>query len=188
LRERILQMGPICIILPERSLDDTLIAEIDIYIGSIGMSVEKGSAQKWSFWVRPDKLFLAESPTNGCQFSIYIDDGTIQYSELPAENEARQIENKLGYRPAYNIVLDAGCNQDFDHLLLAKMASKLLDMFGGYVNFNGDLPLSEEEVLAIEGKLFNVSYQVENNTYHYHIADSMFLNNWIAHPKFRMIK
>jgi hypothetical protein len=175
-------------ILPVQSFDNALIAELDIYIKSIGISVEKGSAQEWSFWVRHDKLLLTESSLNGCQFSIYIDDGTGKYSELPAETELRQIENELGYKPTYVIVLDAGCNDDIDHLHLAKMASQLLGMFGGYVNFNGELALSFSELRNIEGKLFSISYEVENNTHHYHVADVMFLNNWIAHPKFSMVK
>lgn len=179
--------GPICTIFPKQALDYMVIAEIDIYIESIGTSIVKASTKEWSFWVLPDRLSLAKAPRDSCQFSIFIEDYAGLQSELSAD-ELRQIENKLGYQPTYEIVVGAGCNRDIDHIILAKVALQLLNRFGGYVNFNGRLTLPDKNLMTIEGKLFSIFYPVENNNHYYNIGDATFLNNWIIHPKFRMIK
>jgi len=86
-----------------------------------------------------------------------------------------------GHAPAAVLNAFAFGKSRIDHYILGELALFLAREFRGYVNFRGDLG----DALPSEGRMIAVPYDAQNVL---HIADSIFLESWLEHPEFHMIK
>lgn len=180
-------MGPTCKILLKNPLTDTQLLEIAFYVAEKGEIQEDLRLQAWSFLVKLNQIIPRDFSDKGCVFSIYVWEGLIaEYggSYEIEENELKQLEQVIGFRPHGHIQLDASCNGVIDHALLGKMASDLLNKFGGFIDFGGILNLNPNE--SVPGKLINIG--IENEEHYYQLGDQIFLDYWLNHNQFRMIK
>jgi hypothetical protein len=181
------EMGPTCQLLLNTPLNDKQLFELTSYLNKIGDVNKSSASNTWDFWVKLDRVIPRDPGNQGCLFSIYVWEGLIaEHSgtyEIE-EYELIQLEQKTGFRPYGRIQLDAGCNGEIDHSLLGKIASDLLAKFGGFIDFGGDLNLESEE--SVPGNIYTIFS--ENEKHGYQIADQTFLNYWMNHDQFRMIK
>jgi hypothetical protein len=183
--------GPVCQLLLSEPLRDTDLGSIDQLIDDTGELYKKDGVSEWHFWIKTGKIIKRKMNEKGCLFSVYAWNGlTAEYGasyDIPSA-ELQQIQAGTGFIPRSQIALNAGCNGDIDHRLMARLASHFLELFGGFIDFGGRLQL-QETVDHMPGKLFPVTYEIDKNRNGiYHIADLEFLDSWINHPNFRMIK
>ncbi len=102
------------------------------------------------------------------------------------------------------------CNQDVDHRLLGYLCLAFALEYDGLVDFNGRLDprppddvstaVSERDRRAerdrriaqrmrrVRGRLYVVDYGSRNNPINCHVGDAEFMDSWLRHPRFRMIK
>ncbi|PQJ10304.1 hypothetical protein CJD36_016615 [Flavipsychrobacter stenotrophus] len=185
-------MGPVCSILLEQPLSDRQIAELDGYLMHIGTDVNRSDGkQSWDFYPMIEIIIPGSAPDNLCTFSLSTWAGLIDdwgAEEQPEEAILQQLEQAIGFRPHGHIMFYSGCNGQQYHLLLGYIAIALLEKFGGYINFCGDV-MKRKQDLIYEGQLLDIWYETTpGNQYYYQIADLQFLKAFIKQDNFRMIK
>jgi hypothetical protein len=103
--------------------------------------------------------------------------------------------------------ISAMCKDKNDHHLLAAFALELHKIVGGYFDFCGQIvpPLLKDKngnfihqthqdqanyVQSIKGKIHEIHYEIEEGgrTGFYHICDVEWLENWLQHIDFHLIK
>lgn len=100
------------------------------------------------------------------------------------EEERRSIEEALGYVPSSAIHIFAFSNSPIDHRMLAEIALYFARTFGGLIDFGGNLG----EVRRHAGQLFSIPYCAGSTPQAFHVGDIEFLENWLADPRFHMVK
>jgi hypothetical protein len=137
-----------------------------------------------------------------CTISIVVQDhGTHQ-------EEDSAIQRALGYRPAQEILISAGCNGKIDHCLSGRIALHFAQQFDAVVDMYGTItppvapyhspsfqwPTVDEvrRFLAdMPGTVWEIYFEDETDAPDFmptHIVDATFLEAWIGHPHFHMIK
>lgn len=117
----------------------------------------------------------------------------------------------IGFDPAGKIRMWAYHNRDADHLLLGHLCLALAVEFDALVHFGGtlvpfawpeDIPVLEPSaeqraeisrrvahgMRKLPGRLYVVNYGSRDRPTECHIGDAEFLDGWLRHPRFRMIK
>lgn len=129
--------------------------------------------------------------------------------------EPEQIERSIGFAPVQFIQVDALFNGSDVHRVLAELSLFLSKSFNGFVDFHGAiLPMLpavpsrvrgaiassslnwsdvaryfEHEKNKYPGQLHAIEYQVTaQRSWAYQIGDPEFLQSWLNHPNFHMIK
>ncbi len=152
----------------------------------------------------PDLIDLHREGPRPFSFS---DEEPITYEE-----EQDSWQSCLGYMPQGGFHISAGCNQPIDHLILGRLALYWARELGGVIDMGGavtpGLPLPPgrhrlddghiwgwtiDEVRAflstMPGKTFEHWYEVTpTRRFVSHSVDTDFLEAWLKHPQFRMIK
>lgn len=173
-------MGPICTVLLSRSVDEAMLSRIDAWLQTIVQGNIECMAFSRQFWVDSERLGIAVQ--SDCAFMLDIDAALQDFES----SEVAQISAQLGAPLKTQLIIAAGCNQQADHVIVGQLALALVQQFGGIIDFGGDLHLAATaDFHELSGKLINLSNTDDNA---YHICDEAFLQSWIAHPAFRLIK
>ena len=131
-----------------------------------------------------------------------------EWDEDPNQHERGELEKLLGAAPRAAISLCAMCNDDRDHRVLGELCLTMARQLNGIVRFDGLLTTCQtvEEVRAWRqlsakdhcamflaqvgnggGILAAIGLDPEDPPA-FHYADARFMEHWLAHPKFRMVK
>lgn len=121
--------------------------------------------------------------------------------------EKADFDAKIKDNPAAFIGVSAMCNGKDDHRLLAAFMLELHKILRGYINLHGSIlpPLLRDKngnfihhihadnvnyVKAIKGEIHEIHYEIETGgrTSYYNICDAEWLENWLQHVDFHMIK
>ncbi len=116
----------------------------------------------------------------------------------------------LGFSPPAEIAVWMWCNQDVDHRMLGYLCLAMALEYDGLINFGGQVNLvapddmisgaSDRErraerdrkiagrVRRMPGRVYLVNYGSLANPVNGHIGDAEFMDGWLRHPRFRMIK
>lgn len=126
--------------------------------------------------------------SNGRPFVLGWDSdfGVGEYVSIPL------YETAIGWTPQDSLDLGAMCKQKEDHRELARLAIGLAREYDGLIWFGGSLGKDAE---SLPGRLWKI-YGDEDLTLpdwaqllrYDHVGDADFLDNWLTHPGFRMIK
>ena len=174
--------GPCASLLLPHPLSDAQIADIRDAIDRLADPVEGDD-----FWIEKRPFFISW----GADCTGALDE--IRDSGLPS---------LLGWSPRAAILFGAMCNGDIDHRILALLCYRFGCMLDGIVDFGGTLvpfleldetaasePVRMERPLEVAGVLFARSYQYGDGQYATcHYGDMPFLEAWLKHPDFRMVK
>jgi hypothetical protein len=80
----------------------------------------------------------------------------------------------------------AMCSDDIDHRILAELAFWPAQRFDGLVNLGGELAVAPND---LPGRLYSVPYDAgHGRTCISHVVDVDFLQAWLKHPCFGMVK
>ncbi|MCG7523900.1 DUF6368 family protein [Streptomyces sp. OfavH-34-F] len=122
--------------------------------------------------------------------------------EMPAEDEDY---SAFARPPMQGLIVGAGCSGSVNHVLLGHLTLALALRFDALVDFDGLLgghrtagdDTSNEAVLAraralasdLPGRLAEVSYDTGGGSrWLRHVGDAEFLEAWLRHPDFHLIK
>ena len=107
----------------------------------------------------------------------------------PTQDELVQIERFSGFAPVAEIVICAMCNGGDEHRILGELLLAFARQLDGTVSFGGELlSLSDDERLRLPGRTSRVIVQDGDRTSGYVISDARFLESWLTHDRFRMVK
>jgi hypothetical protein len=184
--------GPVAgILLPDKMTEGTK-AGIRVEIQRMSTIVEGDN-----FWIQNEPFILILGEEYEGQMDEYKDNG---------------VPSLIGWVPHDEVSFAAMCNGDQDHLLLGELCLRFVRKLGGLVNFGGPLPFpmppevadrywrggsnwaefesySTQMTSGIPGKLYTVPYVTANNAnWVYQIGDVEFMEAWLKHPHFHMVK
>ena len=112
----------------------------------------------------------------------------------------------IGFKHSFQLELAAMCNDKIDHQLLAELCIVFAKMFDGLINLNGAITppqnevknklknypyVSAEEAIAYSNTISGINHIVRygtDNEWFVQIIDVEYLQNWLLHKDFRMIK
>jgi Family of unknown function (DUF6368) len=120
----------------------------------------------------------------------------------------QQILNCFGFTPSSEVWINAFCNSDIDHRILANLCILFAETFDGVIDLNGAIiprtvvhsynpptdwsaveAQTAEYFSAFPGRLLVIPYEVTPyRNWASHVADPTFLRAWQQHPDFSMIK
>lgn len=151
------------------------------------------------FWIRDGRPFGAGDVTcSGNPFSLLPEDGSaLEDYDFGA----------LGRTPVQELVVSAACTGPDNHRLLGCLAASLARRFDALIDCNGllgypytihrETPEQEAAGLTaaralvgvLDGTVLEVPYRTyDDGVWYSHVADPAFLESWLRHPDFRMIK
>ena len=176
-------MGPTCSILLERKIDFEEIHLVDEFLKSIVKGEVETTKSARDFWVDSKKFFKISKIGSDCQFSIYFDNKLREMEE----DILVQIEMLTKKTIKAQIEISSGCNRSGDHIVLGELTFQIANILKGLIDFGGDLNIYQKEITKIlNGEVYSITYN--EGMAEYQISDVEFLNNWMKHPNFRMIK
>lgn len=135
----------------------------------------------------------------------------VSYEQVASwdHEDLKIVEQQLGFKASYEIVLNACCKDEVSHRLLGLLTLECCERFHGLIDFGGALyppsQLGYDELHAmgwreaerhsreyfdrLPGKLLTITYEVsEERDWFYYVADTTFMRAWLADPNFYMIK
>lgn len=101
-----------------------------------------------------------------------------------ADTEIRVAELLLGFEPDHAVHAFAYVNAPIDHRILGELALFLAREFTGIVDFGGTLG----QITMPLGKLLSIRYAESTLGESFHVADAEFLEWWLRHDNFHMVK
>lgn len=152
--------GPTCSVLLRSRLDPNSRDQLNTVLNNAG-------------WKDVEPLFVEVSP---------VDSGSDPYQEP----DLRQLEDGFGWRPVEQVacISMVGSDPSF-HRLLAQGAVAVARAFGGVIDLGGQLP----EPLDGNGTRVSVSYETYlGDRSEYWVVDVIWLESWMSHSAFRMVK
>ena len=194
-------MGPVSILLLPNKLTQAQLAKIEADLLIISIKVVKSELWDWEFWVNNTHPVDGEYVGEGRPFGIQVQDPDIEPQNLSL------LQAQFGFEPQQSLQLDALCNDKVDHTIMGVLLLHFAKLFDGVINFGGALlpPLPEwlwetenwsdiksyfyEMVAGMSGNVVSMEYEIDDGiTWAYHVADAPFLQAWLEHPNFHMIK
>ncbi|MEU2623031.1 DUF6368 family protein [Streptomyces sp. NPDC007157] len=175
-----------------------ILADVVPWLETFCDPVETKASGDVDFWVRDGSALglRAFDPAGVGVFFLSVDE------ETPAEDE----DYSSFFRPpAQGLVVGAGCSGPVNHMLLGHLTLALACRLDALVDFDGLLSsrpgtgedTGTEAVLAraralasaLPGKLSEVSYDTGGGgRWLRHVGDVEFLQAWLQHPHFHLIK
>jgi Family of unknown function (DUF6368) len=171
----------------------------------IAVIYEKKS-NNYEFCFKKGKTLGLNLKANSCVFLLNI-------SEFDEEDDLRKadIAEKLKDKPAAFFNVAAMCNGKDDHRLLAAFVLELHKIGRGYICLNGVISVpyltdkngyilknergdflhqnKADFFNSIRGELHEIRYNIdETRTYYSHVCDAEWLDNWLQHVDFHLIK
>jgi hypothetical protein len=157
----------------------------------------------FDFRFKKGKTLGLKLKENSCPFLLDI---TTKKEELDALQKA-DFKAKIKDNPVAFLSISAMCKSNDDHYLLAAFMLELQKILGGYIDFNGSIvpPLLRDKngnfihqthqdcvnyVQQIRGEIHEIHYEIETGgrTSYYHICNAEWLQNWLQHVDFHLIK
>jgi Family of unknown function (DUF6368) len=157
----------------------------------------------YDFRFKKGKTLGLKLKENSCTFLLNISTKKKELDEL----EKADFKAKIKDNPVAFVSISAMCNGKDDHYLLAEFILELQKILGGYIDFNGTIvpPLQRDKkgdfiqqthqdyvnyVLQIKGEIHEIHYEIETGgrTSYYHICNAEWLQNWLEHDDFHLIK
>lgn len=176
-------MGPCCSILLNRKFDFEEIYELDLLLEKIALNDIKYTTSTRDFCIDSNKLLQLKSEGSNCLFTIQFKNKFKRYEK----EEIDEINSITGKEFLSEISICASCNQNGDHNILAELALEFLKIFGGMINYGGNLNIFHKGITQeLKGNI--ISIPINAGFSENHLSDKEFLFNWINHRNFRMIK
>lgn len=195
-------MGPVVSIVLGRQLTEADRAHVDQFLQPLGERGNDG-AEADEVWIRTTK------PIGG----TYEGEPRLFAFEWQAERQDEfpgrraKLEERFGLTPTSCLAISAGMSRPMDHRVLGELALHLGRVLEGVIDFDGALlpsalpgrfdraswpevaELVREFLSAVPGKVITITYQVnDERTWACHVADCEFMQGWLQHPEFHMIK
>ena len=102
-----------------------------------------------------------------------------------ADSELQQISRLLYVAPIVSLTFSAMCNDQLDHIILARLCSHIAIEFGGVVDLNGNVECDANEHAGLHTiDCQNYLHQTTSR----HICRPEFLADYLTHGGFRMVK
>ena len=181
---------------PRRFAD--ILADVVPWLEAFCHPVEANARGDVDFWVRDGSALglRAFDPAGVGVFFLSEDE------EMPAEDEDY---SAFARPPVQGLVVGAGCSGSVNHILLGHLALAFARRLDALVDFDGLLSshpaaggdagdealLARARVLAsvLPGRLAEVSYDTGGGgRWLRHVGDVEFLQAWLRHPDFHLIK
>lgn len=127
------------------------------------------------------------------------------YDNLPLARA--KIEERLELTPRTALLVSAGINRAVDHRILGELVLRLARALEGVVDFDGALlprssparverlnwaevaGMAREFLAPLPGRVVTIEYEVnDSRVWAYHVGDCQFMQGWLQHPDFYMIK
>lgn len=176
-------MGPVGVVLLDREINFEIIQRVDELLMSIASGDMERTKSTREFTVSADRLLRVRQSGSDCQFSLQFD------NKWKARNGESYVEIKrlTNRGMASSISISAGCNQQGDHNILGELILSVARLLDGLIDYTADLNLYEAGITEqLEGTVYAIEYN--DGMAVYQISDAVFLDNWIRHPSFRMVK
>lgn len=153
------------IILPE-PLTPAKKNDILLYLESIASQIRG----KYDYSIEERPFLYTEGPETDGTLEVYIEEA---------------VPEVIGWIPQDSISFTAMCNSEQDHRILGELCLYFAREFEGLVDFGAALG----ELAEVKGTLFKIPYEQQNGfNLFYHIGDTAFMEYWLQHPGFHMIK
>ncbi|MFJ8401419.1 DUF6368 family protein [Streptomyces microflavus] len=175
-----------------------ILADVVPWLETFCEPVEAKASGDVDFWVRDGSALglQAFDPADVGVFFLSEDE------EMPAEDEDYSAFSRP---PMQGLIVGAGCSGSVNHVLLGHLTLALARRLDALVDFDGLLgghrtagdDMSNEAVLAraralasdLPGRLVEVSYDTGGGgRWLRHVGDVEFLEAWLQHPDFHLIK
>lgn len=168
---------------------------------------DTGANEGFDFLVSNAKTIKGNYQGPGRPFSIDLYHPPEQYPEYD-DQDRKTIEYFFDLTLSGQINIHAKCNQEVDHKILGQLALAIVEKYGGLIDFGGALSCVENNLYELKqpwedmepyfcklpdefsGLLLSIPYWIVpgERTWLFHIGDVEFLEIWLNHPRFRMIK
>ncbi|WP_329571115.1 DUF6368 family protein [Kitasatospora sp. NBC_01266] len=175
-----------------------ILADVVSWLETFCDPVETKAGGDVDFWVRDGSALglRAFDPSGVGVFFLSEDE------EMPADDEDYSAFSR---QPVQGLVVGAGCSGSVNHVLLGHLALALARRLDALVDFDGLLSsrpvagddtgneavLARARVLAsvLPGNVAEVSYDTGGGgRWVRHVGDAEFLQAWLQHPDFHLIK
>lgn len=196
--------GPIAAVLLRDKLTAAQLARIEADLKNISSELVKHSTQNWQFWVTTTRPLGGNYSGEGGPFGLEPSELELEWEEV----ELSVLASRFGFRPQECLGLWAGCNDDQDHRILGELTFHLASLLNGLIDFGGallpPLPRSmdpfrsdwmeiksqfKEMVSWMPGLVVGLEYEtLSGRTWVRHVGDPPFMEAWLRHPNFRMVK
>ncbi len=202
--------GPTSSILLRTTLDEIQKGQIYNILDKIS-SAREGN----DFWVNDTSKINGTSKAKGQPFGVSFNEINNDYYDYE-EFELMQIEEFAGFAPKFDLGFFAMCNREIDHRILGELTYFFAKEFNGIIDFDGaiyfydllpkemkkdgigkfmektawsDIQAYHEAIVReINGRIYPIEYETVNSIWAYNICDIEFMENWLKHPRFHMIK
>jgi hypothetical protein len=157
----------------------------------------------FDFRFKKGKTLGLKLTENSCPFLLDIS----TKKEVLDELQKADFNAKIKDNPVAFLSVSAMCKSSDDHYLLAAFMLELQKILGGYIDLNGSIvpPLLRDKngnfihqthqdyvnyVHQVKGEIHEIHYEIEEGgrTSYYHICNAEWLENWLQHVDFRLIK
>jgi hypothetical protein len=174
-----------------------ILADVIPWLESFCEPVETKVGGDLDLWVRDGSAvgLPALDPTGVGVFFLSEDD------EIPAEDEDYSAFSRP---PVQGLVLGAGCSGPANHRVLGHLALALAERLGALIDFHGLLSHSTLRgdtgegafldraralVASLPGRVVEISYDTwGGGRWFRHVGDVEFLEAWLQHPGFHLVK
>jgi Family of unknown function (DUF6368) len=165
--------------------------------------IEENRDDFYDFRFKKGKTLGLNLKEHSCPFLLDISTKKETWDDL----EKADFDAKIKDKPAAFIGVSAMCKGKDDHRLLAAFMLELHKILGGYINLHGSIlpPLLRDKnghfihhihadnvnyVKSIKGEIHEIHYEIETGgrTSYYHICNAEWLENWLEHVDFHLIK
>lgn len=100
------------------------------------------------------------------------------------DDDIGSVEAAVGFVPAESVHAFAYVNDPIDHRILGEIALFFAREFAGLIDFGGTLRCPP----APRGTLIGIPYKTSTLAEVFHVGDATFLEWWLRHPDFHMVK
>jgi Family of unknown function (DUF6368) len=196
--------GPVILIYTKKIDENTQLNLAKMLKNSLSIDEVNDSNDSYDVHFKKGKFAGINLKENSCTFLLNIEE-----KKYLDQIQQQDIFNKLQLENPTEINLSAMCNQPIDHLLLATLAIEIQKITGGFIDINGRIcpqgypKLSKhlaliypsDEVIRnyvqeIKGGIYEIYHEIDDYsaTSYSHVVDVKWLENWIQHPDFHLIK
>lgn len=164
--ERLEMAGPTAGIILSNTISSEQVDEIRLEISKMASRV-KGD----EFWVHERPFILIIGP---------------EYEDEFKDCKIEAVPEIIGWTSVDTIGFAAMCNDAIDHKILGELCLHFSRLLDGLIDFSGELNGHDD---ASSGRLFSMNYlAASGKSCIHHIGDAEFLEGWLKHPNFHMIK